>query len=103
MIEKDHQSDWSPDREGLLFATKVSSDLTLKVATTQVVEMSVANNSPSDLTLKMASTQVVKTSVAHNSPSQYTNHPGDLLQSRYEVIVLAFLFPIHLILISVLG
>ena len=91
MIEKDHQSDWSPDRERLLFAT------------TRVVQMSVANNSPSDLTLKMASTQVVKTSVAHNSPSQYTNHPGDLLQSRYEVIVLAFLFPVHHILISVLG
>ena len=87
-----------------MFATDVSSDLTLKMATRQVVEMSVANNSPSDLTLKMASTQVVRTSAAHDIPSQGRNHPGDLFQSRYEVIiVLAFLFPIHLILISISG
>ena len=84
-----------------MFATDVSSDLTLKMATTQVVEMSVANNSPSDLTLKMASTQVVETSTAHDSPSQDPNHPGDLFQSRYKgIIILAFLFPIHLILIT---
>ena len=36
-----------------------------------------------DLTLKMASAQVVETSVANNSPSQDSNHPDDLFQSRY--------------------
>ena len=71
--------------------TDISSDLTLKMVTTQVVKMSVANNSPSDLTLKMASTQVVEMSVAHNSPSQDPIHPGDLFQSRYEVIYCSFI------------
>ena len=33
------------------------------------------------LTLKMASTQVFETSVTNNSPSQDSNHPGDLFQS----------------------
>ena len=33
-------------------------------------------------TLKMASAQVVETSVANNSPSQDSNHPDDLFQSR---------------------
>ena len=65
-----------------MFATDVSSDLTLKMATRQVVEMSVTNNSPSDLTLKMASTQVVETLTAHDSPSQDPNHPGDLFQAE---------------------
>ena len=49
MIEKDHLGDWSPD-----------------------------------LTLKMASAQVVETSVANNSPSQDSNHPDDLFQSRKD-------------------
>ena len=31
----------------------------------------------------MASAQVVETSVANNSPSQDSNHPDDLFQSRY--------------------
>ena len=31
----------------------------------------------------MASTQVVETSVTNNSPSQASNHPDDLSQSRY--------------------
>ena len=35
------------------------------------------------LTLKMASAQVVETSVTNNSPSQDSNHPDDLFQSRY--------------------
>ena len=82
----------------MLFAPDISSDLILKMATTQVVEMSITSNSPSDLTLKMTPTKVFETSVAHNSRSQDPNHPGDLFQSRYEVVVLAFLFPIHLIL-----
>ena len=34
-------------------------------------------------TLKMASAQVVETSVVDNSPSQDSNHPDDLFQSRY--------------------
>ena len=34
-------------------------------------------------TLKMASAQVVKMSVANNSPSQDSSHPDDLFQSRY--------------------
>ena len=39
------------------------------------------------LTLKMASAQVVETSVAKNSPSQDSNHPDDLFRSRYVVTV----------------
>ena len=35
------------------------------------------------LTLKMASAQVVETSVTNNSPSQDSYHPDDLFQSRY--------------------
>ena len=35
------------------------------------------------LTLKMASAQVVETSVTNNSPSQDSDHPDDLFQSRY--------------------
>ena len=35
-------------------------------------------------TLKMASAQVVETSVTNNSPSQDSNHPDDLFQSRYN-------------------
>ena len=34
------------------------------------------------LTLKMASTQVVETSVTNNSPSQDSSHPDDHFQSR---------------------
>ena len=79
------------------------------MASAQVVETSVTNNSPSqdsyhpdDLfqsryatpgfkpfsylrslgTLKMASAQVVETSVTNNSPSQDSYHPDDLFQSR---------------------
>ena len=37
------------------------------------------------LTLKMASAQVVETSVANNSPSQYYNRPDDLFHSRYTI------------------
>ena len=40
----------------------------------------------SHLTLKMASAQVVETSVTNNSPSQDSNHPDDLFQSRYNII-----------------
>ena len=39
----------------------------------------------SHLTLKMASAQVVETSVANNSPSQDSNQPYDLFQSRYNL------------------
>ena len=35
------------------------------------------------MTLKMASAQVVETSVTNNSPSQDSYHPDDLFQSRY--------------------
>ena len=35
-----------------------------------------------EVTLKMASAQVVETSVTDNSPSQDSNHPDDLFQSR---------------------
>ena len=34
------------------------------------------------MTLKIASAQVVETSVANNSPSQDSNHPDNLFQSR---------------------
>ena len=33
--------------------------------------------------VKMASAQVVETSVTNNSPSQDSYHPDDLFQSRY--------------------
>ena len=36
-----------------------------------------------ELTLKMASAQVVEMSVTNNSPSQDSSHPDDLFQSRY--------------------
>ena len=48
LIEKDHLGDWSPEK-----------------------------------TPKMASAQVVETSVTNNSPSQDSNHPDGLFQSRY--------------------
>ena len=35
------------------------------------------------LTLRMASAQVVETSVTNNSPSQDSNHLDDLFQSRH--------------------
>ena len=35
------------------------------------------------LTLKLASAQVVETSVTNNSPYQDSNHPDDLFQSRH--------------------
>ena len=35
--------------------------------------------------LKMASAQVVETSVPNNSPSQDYNHPDALFQSKYVV------------------
>ena len=35
------------------------------------------------MTLKIASAQVTETSVNNNSPSQDSNHPDDLFQSRY--------------------
>jgi len=38
------------------------------------------------LTLKMASAQVVETSVTNNSPSQDSYHPDDLFQSSYRNI-----------------
>ena len=41
------------------------------------------------LTLKMASAQVVETSVTNNSPSQDSYHPDDLFQSRYEFVIVA--------------
>ena len=37
------------------------------------------------MTLKMASAQVVETSVTNNSPSQDSYHPDDLFQSRYKL------------------
>ena len=36
-------------------------------------------------TVKMAFTQVVKLSIANNSPSQDSNQPDDLFQSRYVI------------------
>ena len=55
------------------------------MASTQVVERvkSQVKSESSHLTLKMASTQVVETSVANSSPSQDSNYPDDLFQSRY--------------------
>ena len=38
----------------------------------------------------MASAQVVETSVTNNSPSQDSNHPDDLFQSRNNNILLFF-------------
>ena len=38
--------------------------------------------------LKMASAQVVETSVANNSPSQDSNHPDDLFQSRNNISII---------------
>ena len=44
MVEKDHLGDWSPEKdcclqlEALLFATDVSSDLTLKMASRRLLK-----------------------------------------------------------------
>ena len=38
--------------------------------------------------------QVVETSVANNSPSQASNHPDDLFQSRYVTLWTIFLITI---------
>ena len=43
----------------------------------------VSSETSDDLTLKIASTQVVETSVTNNSPSHDSNHPDDLFQSRH--------------------
>ena len=40
-----------------------------------------------NLTLKMASTQVVETSVTNNSPSQDSNHSDDLFQPRLLLLL----------------
>ena len=34
--------------------------------------------------MRMASAQVVETSVTNNSSSQHANHPDDLFQSKFE-------------------
>ena len=43
---------------------------------------SLTSGSNYHLTLKMASAQVVEMSVTNDSPSQDSNHPDDLFQSR---------------------
>ena len=48
----------------------------------------------SDLTLKMASAQVVEMSVTNNSPSQDSSHPDDLFQSRYSGVQSAEIIPL---------
>ena len=66
LIEKDHLGDRSPEKDCCYW-------LTFR----QPVRK------PSSETLKMASAQVVETSVNNNSPSQDSYHPDDLFQSRY--------------------
>ena len=58
-------SGWLESWEGLLLVTDVSTTCAEAI-----------------LTLKMASAQVVETSVINNSPSQDSNHPDHLFQSR---------------------
>ena len=73
LIEKDHLGDWSFEK-----------DRCLRLTFRQLVRKPSSESSHSgDLTLKVASAQVVETSVANNSPSQNSNHPDDLFQSRY--------------------
>ena len=55
---------------GVLRRTVVVTDVSTTCAEAQV-------------TLKMASAQVVEMSVTNNSPSQDSYHPDDLFQSRY--------------------
>ena len=43
-------------------------------------------NTTTWLSWKMASAQVVETSVTNNSPSQDSNHPDDLFQSKYIIV-----------------
>jgi len=45
----------------------------------------------SEWLLKMASAQVVEMSVTNNSPSQDSNHPDDFFQSRYKTFCLHLL------------
>ena len=76
--EIDHLGDWSPEKDCCLWLTfwqpvrKPSSE-----------SSDVSSETSDDLTLKMASTQVIETSVTNNGPSQDSNHPDDLFQSRY--------------------
>ena len=48
----------------------------------------------SHLTLKMASAQVVETSVANNSPSQNSSHPDDHFQSKFIIIIIILPLPV---------
>ena len=67
MIENDHLDDWSPEK-----------DCCWPLTFRQPVRKPKINH----LTLNMASAQVVETSVANNSPSQDSSHREDHFQSR---------------------
>ena len=67
MIENDHLGDWSPEK-----------DCCWRLTFRQPVGKPKINH----LTLNMASAQVVETSVANNSPTQDSSHPDDHFQSR---------------------
>ena len=49
----------------------------------QIAHQAFFNFQDYHLTLKMASAQVIEMSVTNNSPSQGSNHPADLFQSWY--------------------
>lgn len=69
LIEKDHRGDWSPEMDYYLWLTFQQPMRNLQ--------------SQWLLILKMASAQVVETSVTNNSLSQDSNYPNDLFHSRY--------------------
>ena len=72
-------SGWLESWEGLLLVTDVSTTCAEAIFRVKYYH----------LTLKMASAQVVETSVTNNSPSQDSNHPDDLFQSRQVVVLVS--------------
>ena len=65
-------SGWLESWEGLLLVTDVSTTCSEAIFRVKCL-----------LTLKLASAQVVETSVTNNSPYKNSNHPDDLFQSRH--------------------
>ena len=72
LIEIVHLGDCCPEKAGLLLATVV-----LTTCAQAIVRVKFR------MTLKMASAEVVETSVANNSPFHDFSHPDDHFQSRY--------------------
>ena len=76
-----HTIDWD-SATCFTYSTDYYQQITLERWFTKI---KTKTNKDYHLTLKMASAQVVETSVASNSPSQDSNRPDDLFHSRYII------------------